>query len=232
MLRMVGPSSQEPDRGENGDVPTHGIAPSELIGRSAVGEYRKVHLRSGDWRSLRRPIAEDGMSEATSTTRYRKLVERTARDGRRHRSPAEEVDRLIRKLHDGTREQGGADPEFPPSPIDQLRRLARDELIPTFHALAVQYAASDIAMTIDASNFLAGGRTLRMTFRHGEFRSELEGTVTEDCVAFVEVKYSPVCQGHLGDGPALRLRRLNQETFRDFVCHRLALLLRAALRGD
>jgi hypothetical protein len=58
----------------------------------------------------------------------------------------------------------------------------------------------------------------------------LQGTVTSDAVAFHEVRYAPDIHGQLVAGPMIRLKHLNGKTFRDFVCERVAILLRDASR--
>jgi hypothetical protein len=55
---------------------------------------------------------------------------------------------------------------------------------------------------------------------------QLQGTVTSDAIAFHEVRHAPDIEGQLVAGPMLRLKNLNAETFREFVCGRLTVLLR------
>ena len=121
-------------------------------------------------------------------------------------------------------------PSAQPDPVRALRGLMTTELIPVFVELVEKFSSSGISMQMDASNFLEGGREIKFEFGLGEFRSQLQGTVTTEGIAFHETRYSPDFQGELTSGPMLRLRGLNAATFRQFVCERLTFLLRAAAR--
>jgi len=116
------------------------------------------------------------------------------------------------------------------SPLQALRGLTVNELVPVFVDLVEKYSKSGISMQMDASNFLEGGREIKFEFATGEFRTQLHGTVTGEGIAFHEVRYTPDFHGELATGPMLRLRQLNATTFREFICDRLTHLLRTALR--
>jgi len=117
-----------------------------------------------------------------------------------------------------------------PDAIHLLRELVVAELVPAFVELVEKYSRPGINLQMDASNLLEGGREICFEFSVGEYRSQLQGTATADAIAFHEVRYSPDIQGQLAAGPMLRLKQLNAKTFREFVCERLSLLLRAASR--
>jgi hypothetical protein len=85
-------------------------------------------------------------------------------------------------------------------------------------------------MELDASNLLQGGRELNFEFAVGEYRSLLWGTATTEGIAFHETRHAPDLRGELTSGPMLRLRNLTGEVFRNFVCRRLSVLMRMALR--
>lgn len=114
--------------------------------------------------------------------------------------------------------------------VQALREQIVRDFVPIFQELMEKYAGNGIVMDMDASNFLEGGREIRMEFAFGEYRSQLVGTVTPEAVAFHETRYTPEMRGELVSGPALRLRQLNEQAFREFVCERLALLLRTAMK--
>jgi len=117
-----------------------------------------------------------------------------------------------------------------PDPIQELRELTINELVPIFVELVEKYAQSGINMQMDASSLLEGGREIKLEFGVGGHRMQLQGTVTTEAIAFHETRHSPGVQGELISGPMLRLRGLTGEIFRDFVCERLTVLLRAAIR--
>jgi hypothetical protein len=123
--------------------------------------------------------------------------------------------------------EGDAAPE---SPLQRLRESLVNDLIPVFVELVEKYSKAGVSMQMDASNFLEGGREIRFEFSLNNHRTELHGTVTNEGIAFHEVRYSPDFHGELAAGPMLRLRGLNARTFREFVCERLALLIRGAIR--
>ena len=56
------------------------------------------------------------------------------------------------------------------------------------------------------------------------------GTVTTEAIAFHETRYAPDLHGELLSGPMLRLRGLDAGVFRKFICERLTILLRGAMR--
>ena len=114
--------------------------------------------------------------------------------------------------------------------IDALRKLTLSELIPIFVELMEKYSAAGLSMEMDASNFLEGGREIRFEFGFGDYRSQLLGTVTTEAIAFHETRFAPDVRGELVSGPMLRLRNLTGKIFREFVCERLAVLLRTVVR--
>lgn len=143
--------------------------------------------------------------------------------------PEEELDALIANLGD-TQDGSSCGTTGKPDPIQELRELTINELVPIFVELVEKYAQSGINMQMDASSLLEGGREIKLEFGVGGHRMQLQGTVTTEAIAFHETRHSPGVQGELISGPMLRLRGLTGEIFRDFVCERLTVLLRAAIR--
>ncbi len=145
-------------------------------------------------------------------------------------SPEEELDSLISAISSRRLEDADKDGGLEPDAIEALRGQTIDELIPVFVELVEKYSESGVSLQMDASNFLEGGREIRFEFSIGDYNTQLLGTVTTEAIAFHETRYSPDVQGELLSGPMLRLRGLDGRTFRDFICQRLTLLIRAAAR--
>ena len=172
------------------------------------------------------------MSSPPKASQYGQLVKETTPD--ESASPAlcaeEELDallRLIKKREEESENTGGS---VKPDPIRQLREKVINELVPVFVELVEKYGKTGISMQMDASNLLEGGREIRFEFGINEHRAQLLGTATSDVIAFHETRHSPEVHGELVSGPMLRMRTLTAETFRNFICERLTLLLRAAIR--
>lgn len=144
------------------------------------------------------------------------------------RGPEEELDSLIAVLKE--REQEVTRDTGKPDPIAKLREMTIREFVPVFVELAEKYQQAGFSMQMDASNFLQGGREITFEFGLGEHRMQLMGTVTTEAIAFHETRYSPDVAGELVSGPMLRLRRLDGQAFRNFVCQRLTLLVRSVGR--
>lgn len=170
------------------------------------------------------------MNDPNATTSYSQLMKNVQPPPPEEPRAEDELDALIDVLNARSRQPAsGADP-FEDDPLLTLRKLTLSTLVPVFVELVEKYSSSGIAMQMDASNFLEGGREIKFEFGLGEYRSQLQGTVTTEGIAFHETRYSPDFQGELTSGPMLRLRGLNASTFRQFICERLTLLLRSAAR--
>ena len=170
------------------------------------------------------------MSDPNETTSYSELMKNVQPPPQEEPRAEDELDALIGVLSSRSRQAAdGADP-LEDDPILTLRKLTLGTLVPVFVELVEKYSQSGISMQMDASNFLEGGREIKFEFGLGEYRSQLQGTVTTEGIAFHETRYSPAFRGELTSGPMLRLRGLNAETFRQFVCERLTFLLRSVAR--
>lgn len=144
--------------------------------------------------------------------------------------PEEGLDALITQFTQRREQQALVVQEHKPDPIQLLREDVLNEYIPVFMELTEKYAAAHIAMEMDASNLLQGGREIKFCFSLHGFRQELLGTATSEAIAFHETRYGPDNEGALSSGPLLRLRRLNAQTFKQFICNQLATLVRDAMR--
>ncbi|MFQ5462427.1 MAG: hypothetical protein ACE5E5_07340 [Phycisphaerae bacterium] len=170
------------------------------------------------------------MAKEQPHTGYAQLVRRVA-PASRNPPPAEhDLDLLLDQLEE---KKARNDPDTrprKPDPIEQLRKAMLAEYIPIFVELSEKYAKSKIALEMDASNLLQGGREIKIAFSICGFRTELLGTVTNEAIAFHETHYTPDTGAQIASGPLLGLRRLNAKTFRDFICSQLAALVRTTMR--
>lgn len=141
------------------------------------------------------------------------------------------MDRLLASLEEEKKAEKKPQAKVKRDPLQILREQMVREFVPIFVELVEKYSKTGIAMHMDASNLLEGGREIHFEFGLGSVRIELQGTVTSDSIAFHEVRHAPQIEGQLVAGPMLRLKTLSAQTFRDFVCARLALLLKLATRG-
>ena len=170
------------------------------------------------------------MTGELSPTTYQQLVASLKRHAPKPQTSEAQLDSLLATIQERERKVREEAAKAPPDPIQTLRELIVQELIPVFVELVEKYGEHGISMQMDASNLLEGGRELAFEFGLAGCRIQLQGTVTQDSIAFHEVRHSPEVQGQLMAGPMLRLRQLDANTFREFVCDRLTMLLRFAGR--
>lgn len=114
--------------------------------------------------------------------------------------------------------------------VEKARQLFAGELTQTLEEMSSKYAAKGITITMDAQPFLNGGREMKIEMSFGPHSCQLIGTITQDAIAFQEIRRSPCVNGELMSGPRLRLRALTKQVFRDFICERLTVLIRTASR--
>lgn len=145
-------------------------------------------------------------------------------------SAADELDQLLKKVAAPASSGLKTDGSGAVDPVEALRQLVATEIQPAVQRLAEKYAAAGIEISLDASKFLACGREFSLNLARQAYRTRLDGTVTLDLIAFLETRYTPVCDGHLIRGPSLRIRGLTAATFEEFVCQRLALLVKSVLQ--
>ncbi|MGB0717456.1 MAG: hypothetical protein ACPGXK_16385 [Phycisphaerae bacterium] len=161
---------------------------------------------------------------------YARLVKKMAPRRSEEPDPEEGLDALITQFQQKRELNEQVVEEQKTDPIQKLRETLINEYIPTFIHLTEKYGQSGIAMEMDASNLLQGGRELKFSFSIGGYRHELLGTATSEAIAFHETRFNPDHDGELASGPLLRLRRLNVHSFRQFICNQLSSLVRHAMR--
>ncbi len=172
------------------------------------------------------------MSPPRRSRSYKELVDRATPPPQIPRRVEDELDALIAVMQERERERADPDDSDKHDPIQDLRDLTRNEFITIFMDLMEKYSQAGISMVMDASSFLEGGREIKFEFGLGECRMSLHGTVTTEGIAFHESRYAPDVRGELTSGPMLRLRHLDGKVFRDFLCERLAILIRTAMRQN
>ncbi len=172
------------------------------------------------------------MSSPPKKSQYGQLVKENTPDDPMPPTPCaeEELDTLISAIKRRETEAADVGESVKQDPIRQLRHLVINELVSVFVELVEKYAKTGISMQMDASNLLEGGREVRFEFGVGDHRAQLLGTATNDVIAFHETRHSPEVHGDLVSGPMLRIRALTADSFRNFICERITLLLRAAIR--
>lgn len=170
------------------------------------------------------------MAQDLNPTTYQQLVASIKSHAHKPQTSEAQLDNLLATLQERERKAREAASKPAPDPIQSLRELVVQELIPVFVGLVEKYAEHGISMQMDASNLLEGGRELAFEFALGGCRMQLQGTVTQDSIAFHEVRHSTEVQGQLMAGPMLRMRHLDANSFREFICDRLTMLLRFAGR--
>ncbi len=170
------------------------------------------------------------MAKDLNPTSYQQLVASLKRHAHKPQTSEANLDNLLATIQE--RERKAREEASKPTldPIQTLRELVVQELIPVFVEMVEKYSEHGISMQMDASNLLEGGRELAFEFGMGSCRMQLQGTVTNDAIAFHEVRHSSDVQGQLMAGPMLRQRNLDANSFREFICDRLTMLLRFAGR--
>lgn len=172
-----------------------------------------------------------GVTSSNLPTRYGKLARRNLLPPPTPiRSSEDELDSLIRGINERATDEDPIGAGLKADPLDALRDRMLREFVPVFVELLEKYGDTGLSLQMDASNFLEGGREIRFEFGLGEYRVHLLGTVTSDAIAFHETRHSPDVHGELVSGPMLRLRGLDADVFRRFVCERLTILVRAVIR--
>lgn len=126
-----------------------------------------------------------------------------------------------------------SDPETSPSksPIDEMRDRFRERLISVSRAVGQRYRAKGIGVTLDTSDLLSGGRTIKIDITFGDHQTTLEGTVMPEAIAFNETRCLSDRGGAVLGGPMLRGQRLSDEGFAEFLYERMIALVRAAGPG-
>lgn len=169
--------------------------------------------------------------EARKPTQYELLRAKNQPQRPTKKTAEGELDRLVAAMEDRRRQDEKKETPKPKvDPLQHLREQMVREFIPVFVELVEKYSETGVAMHMDASNLLEGGREINFEFGLGEYRTQLQGTVTSDSIAFHEMRFAPQIRGQIVAGPMLRLKGLSAKTFREFVCSRLTVLIRQASR--
>ncbi len=163
---------------------------------------------------------------------YKSLVKKRAVAPQQEKSAEEKLDSLLnvhqqRSGQDQAQDTSGNDQ---PTRLDVFRSKLREELIPVFEEIKEKYGGQGIALDMDASDFLEGGRRLLIEFRMKSYSVQLDGTVMENGIAFNEIRSTGPIAGAICSGPMLRIRELTPDKFREFICGRIALMVRSILR--
>lgn len=170
------------------------------------------------------------MARPTSDTGYRKLIQKLKVSRRRRPSAEQELDVLLDQLESAEQSEKQAAGSSEPDLVQRLREFLMNEMIPVFSDLRDKYAETGISLSMDAAAFLEGGREIRFEFELKGHRLQLLGTVTSDSIAFCETRYAPHIRGELVSGARLRIRHLTPQSFRDFICEHLSVLVRSVGR--
>lgn len=142
-----------------------------------------------------------------------------------------EIDSLLNEHDRRKAKSAGQPPNKPePSPLDQLRDKFREEFVPLVERIASQYGPKGVSVSMNAENFLEGGRIIVIDVAFGGFRIVQEGTVMPDSIAFSEVHHAPNRGETMSAGQTIRGRQLTEEGMSDFILKSAASLIRAANR--
>jgi hypothetical protein len=125
-------------------------------------------------------------------------------------------------------QQGDKEPQPEVSPLDQIRETFGECLLPLVDKINARYADKEISVSLDASDFLNGGRGVLIEIEYRDHRIRLEGTAMPDAIAFQEMRYVSDLGGTVVAGPMLRRRHLTEEGFSDFIYQRVIALVKAA----
>jgi hypothetical protein len=137
------------------------------------------------------------------------------------------LDALLQQSHQ-TPEPATAKPTT--DPLSRTRRLFQEVLLPVADELRAKYEPSGVTLRVDATQLLGNGRGVTIAIEFQAAGMRLDGTVTDSVVAFQQTRYTRSDRSGLtGSGPALSLRNLDGEVFRDFLCQRIATLVRSAM---
>ena len=170
------------------------------------------------------------MDRPTPDTGYQKLIRKLKLPLQPLPSVEQELDVLLDRLENAAQSEKESEPPSPPDLVRNLREFLMNEMIPIFSELRDKYAETGIALSMDAAAFLEGGREIGFEFELQGHRLQLFGTVTADSIAFCETRYAPHLRGELVSGPLLRIRQMTPQSFREFICEYLSVLVRSVGR--
>ncbi|GJM24663.1 MAG: hypothetical protein DHS20C16_10780 [Phycisphaerae bacterium] len=123
-------------------------------------------------------------------------------------------------------------PTQPPrqiSPMDMLRKLFVNDLIPVVNELREKYSSKGLSLQMNAERFLDGKREVVIEMQFEGIGMRYNGTVIDGVIAFSQTRFDDEDRSGLtASGAALRTRGLNAERFRAFLCDRIAHLVQQA----
>ena len=119
----------------------------------------------------------------------------------------------------------------PVSPLDRLRHQMIADFCPLVDDLAAKYVTCGIALRMDITDFLAGGRGINIAIDFQGQGLRLTGIATDVGIAFQETRVHQGIDGTITSGPMLRTRNLTNDRFRGFICDHIAALVRVVDRN-
>lgn len=114
------------------------------------------------------------------------------------------------------------------APLDVLRDVFMDELIPVVARVNERYTQKGIEVSMDAADFLNGGRGVLIEIVYKDRALRLEGTITNSALAFNEMSRVADRGGIVTGGPSLRHNQLNAKGFGQFLYGRIISLVKSA----
>ena len=147
------------------------------------------------------------------------------------RAPSHEarLDQLLRR-HGGAATQPS--PTATGSPLDALRERFKSDLIPEFQTLADKYSEHGIELHLDIGEFLRGGSEISIDIEFESRGVRYSGIVLPHQIAFQVTQYTGQAAPAVASGPALRIHNLTRRQFREFLCERIAEVVRYAVHHD
>jgi len=113
------------------------------------------------------------------------------------------------------------------SPVEAIRQVVCDVLVPVANELAERYRPKGIDVSVDASSLLSGERGLVIDISYKGRRQSLEGTAIDEGIAFTENHYFDGMGPTVSTGPMLSIRRLTREAFSEFLYEQIIALVKS-----
>jgi hypothetical protein len=113
------------------------------------------------------------------------------------------------------------------TPIERLRDMFANEFAPALQSINDKYQGKGVEVALDATDFVGGGRSIVVTIQFSDQKVVLEGTVTDNAIAFQETRYVGDYGGMMAGGPSLRTRSLDVQQFSDFILARIISLVKS-----
>ena len=169
------------------------------------------------------------MRQQPTPPNYRELVRHSGSARPLPRRTDTGLDGLLSQYEQRRQAQSPEEQEKPDA-LAALRFLMSEQLIPVFNDVARKYEAQGLEMRLDAEAFLNGGKEFTIELRLENCRAKLSAVVTSKAIAFHETRTAKHVAGELTSAPSLSLRELSADVFYRFLCERLKVLVRTALR--